>query len=82
MVAIHAIERDWQGVERCPAVRRVMLAVQCAVSDGGRYRSGDLISVRPSVRTRNLKASLGLFPEACPASMFRSSMFQGVQQTQ
>ena len=39
-----------------------MLAIQCAVSDGSRDRSGDLISARPSVANEQSESKFRFIP--------------------
>jgi hypothetical protein len=56
-----------------PQARRVTLAIEHAFSDGGRYRSGDLIQCGPALTERNLTALSTFIP---------GTMFQGVQPIQ
>jgi hypothetical protein len=49
MSMIHAINSAVSGGRARPQDRCAVLAIECAFSDGGRFRSGDLIQCGPAL---------------------------------
>ena len=49
MLAIHTNRQNLSGGWHACSFARVTPAIQCANSDGGRYRSGDLVQCGPAL---------------------------------